>query len=165
MTEKKKKPHGRPRKLDDEGLEKLAERLRAFAKREDALRILTFTCEEGLLSEDIPEFAKRSESFRQALAYAKDCIAERSHRLAAAGKYHFGVYNRVIRIYDRNLDNKIYDEIEQECKIKSKYGQDAQPAKIEISVTDYKGAMAKAKSSTEAKGKARWKATKETKDD
>lgn len=164
MEEKKKKATGRPRKLDDEGLEKLAEKLRAFAKREDALRILTFTCEEGYLPEDMHEFAKRSEPFRLALAYAKSCIADRLFRLTAQGKIVQSVYHRVARIYDKGIVDIETEQLETECKIKSKYAQDAQPAQIQISVTDYKGAMSKAKTAIEAKGKARWKDKKEAKD-
>jgi hypothetical protein len=118
---------GRPRKYN---LEKEAQDLLEFIKRDDCLSLEDFTNDKEYLSQELSGFAQGSEVFALALKKAKEVIGRRREDFVSKGRMNSSVWNRSARLYSKNLKEEEEHEkdldlnrkmklIEYEYKMKS----------------------------------------------
>lgn len=111
---------GRPRKYD---LEKEAQDLLDWSKKDDSIALWGFTEDKDYCAEDLSDFAKDCEAFSQALRKAKERVGKRRELKCNNSSLNYGIWARGARIYDRLLDNHEKEVVEHkslfEHKLKS----------------------------------------------
>jgi len=126
-------------------LRDFAKSLRKWADNDDSYILLEWMNANKLLYEHLYEFKNKSDEFRQALHYAKQCISMRLHKRLAENKINASYYHRIIRMYDSGLERKENEDKELEYKLKAKYeAKDAQGA-VTVNVTSFKDVEIKKK--------------------
>lgn len=126
-------------------LRDFAKSLRKWADNDDSYILLEWMNANKLLYDHVYDFKKKSDEFREALDYAKQCVSMRLHKRLAENKINASYYHRIIRMYDTGLERKENEDKELEYKLKAKYEtKDAQGA-VTVNVTSFKDVEIKKK--------------------
>lgn len=126
-------------------LRDFAKSLRKWADNDDSYILLEWMNANKLLYDHVYDFKKKSDEFREALDYAKQCVSMRLHKRLAENKINASYYHRIIRMYDSGLERKENEDKELEYKLKAKYEtKDAQGA-VTVNVTSFKDVEIKKK--------------------
>ena len=132
-------------KYNSSVLRDFAKSLRKWADNDDSYILLEWMNANKLLYDHVYDFKKKSDEFREALDYAKQCVSMRLHKRLAENKINASYYHRIIRMYDTGLERKENEDKELEYKLKAKYEtKDAQGA-VTVNVTSFKDVEIKKK--------------------
>lgn len=113
---------GRPLEYD---LEKEAQDLIEWSKREDAITLYDFTDSKEYLAQQLSQFANQNVVFSLALKKAKERIARKRERLAASEKMHFGVWKTSYRLYDKLTAQQEDEDADKEALRRAEANRDA----------------------------------------
>ena len=122
-----------------------ARSLRKWADNDSSYILLEWMNANKLLYEHLYEFKKKSDEFRQAVDYAKQCVSMRLHKRLAENKINPSYYHRIIRMYDTGLERKENEDKELEYKLKAKYETKDSQGAVTVNVASFKDVEIKKK--------------------
>ncbi len=104
------------------GLQRMAHRMIAWAKRDDALRISQFFHEEGISQEYFDKWCERSPALNAAKRTAYSCVADRREIGSLTRLYDRVQVNKSLYRYDKNddMDNRYHAQLKA---LESKYAE------------------------------------------
>ena len=126
-------------------LRDFAKSLRKWADNDDSYILLEWMNANKLLYDHVYDFKKKSDEFREALDYAKQCVSMRLHKRLAENKINASYYHRIIRMYDTGLERKENEDKELEYKLKAKYETKEAQGAVTVNVTSFKDVEIKKK--------------------
>ena len=111
MTAEIKNKGGRPKEWTKERIAQLAEKLLSWANKANAFALIQFCANQNICPTKIPDLARESEEFREALMCTKAKLASRMIESLNSkdGNCHPVFFNKYIRVNDYFLNQFMKD--------------------------------------------------------
>jgi hypothetical protein len=111
---------GRPRQHDRE---LMAKDIIEWVQDEDNWIIKEWRIKHMMTRDTVMEMCRDSKVFADAYKYANDKIASRRERMHFLGEMKDNLFNRMLRVYDKDIDSQERDNLAYEYSLKEKSQQ------------------------------------------
>ncbi len=135
-TTSKGKIYGRPIEWTDEKIEKLADDLLEWCRRDDSIMLTRFCADNEIIASELSYYEENNDKFSKALKLAKLNIAARREEMANSEQINYGVYQRYQGMYDPMLTKHERAEKIFEAELKRQIVAGAS-GNVTVNITDY----------------------------
>ena len=124
----------RPTIWTDEAIAAEAEALELWSRKDTSDHLIGFCDNRNYDPGYISDFCEKSELFLLALKRAKTKIASRLHKKVNEGTFNYGIYMRVIGMYDKFIHNHERAEKQFDSDLRKKENDNQQQQKVVFEV-------------------------------